>query len=58
MITGCHTLARVEESLVLTFSKTGDDDPNRLNVLLNYADRVRHAFRAALVLLVAHRSIW
>lgn len=37
---GCYDLAAVEESFVLAFSKTGDNDPNHLNVALNRAYRV------------------
>lgn len=37
---GCHGLAKVEESIVQAFSRSGDDDPNRLNSLLNQAHRM------------------
>ena len=37
---GCYDLAAVEESFVLAFAKTGDNDPNHLNVALNRAYRV------------------
>lgn len=37
---GCYDLAAVEESIVLAFSKAGNDDPNHLNVALNRAYRV------------------
>lgn len=37
---GCYDLAAVEESFVLAFARTGDSDPNHLNVALNRAYRV------------------
>jgi len=37
---GCYDLAAVEESFVLAFARTGDNDPNHLYVTLNRAYRV------------------
>ncbi|KAI6040167.1 hypothetical protein EDC04DRAFT_2867755 [Pisolithus marmoratus] len=55
---GCHSLAKVEESIIQAFSRWGDDDPNRLNSLLNQAHRMARngLYRDALTLLVQPRT--
>ncbi|KAI6127304.1 hypothetical protein F5141DRAFT_1086965 [Pisolithus sp. B1] len=55
---GCHRLAKVEESIVQVFSRWGDDDPNRLNSLLNQAHRMARngLYQDALTLLVQPRT--
>lgn len=52
---GCYDLAAVEESFVLAFAKSGDSDPNHLNVALNRAYRVSDFMRrATLVCILFH----
>ncbi|KAI6127633.1 hypothetical protein EDD16DRAFT_1552061 [Pisolithus croceorrhizus] len=53
-----HRLAKVEESIVQVFSRWGDDDPNRLNSLLNQAHRMARngLYQDALALLVQPRT--
>lgn len=45
---GCYDLAAVEESFVIAFSKSGNNDPNRLNVALNRAYRVSDFYKVML----------
>ncbi|KAF8559544.1 hypothetical protein OG21DRAFT_1402070 [Imleria badia] len=56
---GCYDLAAVEESFVLAFARTGDSDPNHLNVALNRAYRLARAgsYQIALALLL-HPETW
>ncbi|KAI9566459.1 hypothetical protein HD554DRAFT_2115980 [Boletus coccyginus] len=56
---GCYDLAAVEESFVLAFARTGDNDPNHLYVTLNRAYRLARAgsYQIALALLL-HSETW
>jgi len=56
---GCCDLTAVEESFVLAFARTGDGDPNHLNVALNRAYRLARAgsYQIALAQLL-HSETW
>jgi hypothetical protein len=45
--TGCYDLASMEESFVLYMTRTGKDDQNRLNALINCSYRVCLSLRTA-----------